>query len=72
MPCGKNLKRMFPQDVTLIPGAKEFIEKARRLGVTVVFISNRMEPFRKSTEIARWQEVGLESGLGDIASPLCT
>ncbi len=38
------------QEVTFIPGAREFITKANDLGVTVVFISNRSETFRKSTE----------------------
>ena len=42
----------YSQDVTLIPGAKQFIEKAESLGVTVVFISNRSELYKKSTESA--------------------
>lgn len=36
-------ERDHPRDVTLIPGAKEFIEKARSLGVTPVYLSNRMQ-----------------------------
>jgi acid phosphatase len=39
----------YPQDVALVPGAKEFIDRAEALGVTVVFISNRSEAYRKST-----------------------
>lgn len=39
----------FPQDVTLIPGAKHFILRAERLGVGVVFISNRSEEYRGVT-----------------------
>ncbi len=34
--------------VGLIPGAREFIREAERLGVTVVYISNRSEKFRKA------------------------
>jgi acid phosphatase len=45
-------ERGYPQDVTLIPGAKAFIDKATSLGVAVVFISNRMETYRTSTEAA--------------------
>ncbi len=33
-------------EVKLVPGAKEFIEQAKQLGVKVVFISNRNERFR--------------------------
>jgi 5'-nucleotidase (lipoprotein e(P4) family) len=42
----------YPQDVTLIPGAKSFINKASGLGVTVLYISNRSELYRKATESA--------------------
>ena len=42
----------YPQDVTLIPGAKQFIEKAESLGVTVIFISNRSKSYIQSTESA--------------------
>ncbi len=42
-------ERNYPQDVTLIPGAKHFIEFAGRLGVTVVFLTNRSEQNRSST-----------------------
>ncbi len=36
--------------VTLIPGAKQFILAARERGVTIVFISNRNERFRSITK----------------------
>jgi len=36
-------------EVTLIPGAKEFILEADKLGVSVVYISNRNERFREQT-----------------------
>lgn len=36
--------------VGLIPGAKDFILEARKLGVTVVYITNRNEKFRDSTK----------------------
>jgi 5'-nucleotidase (lipoprotein e(P4) family) len=38
--------------ITLIPGAKEFVVEARRLGVSVIFVSNRDEEFKKQTEEA--------------------
>ena len=41
-----------PQDVGLIPGAKQFIQKAESLGVTVVFLSNRSKAFQNSTRSA--------------------
>jgi acid phosphatase len=42
----------YPQDVGLVPGAKEFIKTAESLGVAVVFISNRSELSREATERA--------------------
>ena len=42
----------YPQEVGLIPGAKDFIKAAEALKVTVVYISNRSETFRASTEKA--------------------
>jgi acid phosphatase len=39
-------------DLALVPGVKEFLDEAARLGVTVVHISNRSEKFRASTEAA--------------------
>jgi len=38
--------------VGLVPGAKEFILEARKLGVAVVYISNRNEKFREQTKKA--------------------
>jgi 5'-nucleotidase (lipoprotein e(P4) family) len=38
--------------VALIPGAKEFIDKAKNLPVAVIFVSNRDEEFRKETRQA--------------------
>jgi 5'-nucleotidase (lipoprotein e(P4) family) len=38
--------------VGLIPGAKDFIIAARKLGFTVVYITNRNDQFRKGTEKA--------------------
>jgi acid phosphatase len=40
----------YADSVGLIPGAREFILDARKRGVTVVYVSNRGEPFRSSTE----------------------
>jgi len=51
-PLWADYEENYPQDVTLIPGAKRFIEKAESLGVTVVYISNRSELFKKSTQTA--------------------
>lgn len=39
----------FPKDAALVPGAKPFIDWAESQGVTVVYISNRSEPFREET-----------------------
>jgi 5'-nucleotidase (lipoprotein e(P4) family) len=51
----------YPQDVALIPGAKKLIDKAEALGVTVVYISNRVETYRKSTEAAL-RRLGIDVG----------
>src|SRR5262249_10143901 len=51
----------YPQDVTLIPGAKQFIDKAETLGVAMVFISNRSELYTKSTKAAL-QRLGINVG----------
>jgi 5'-nucleotidase (lipoprotein e(P4) family) len=40
----------YTDEVGLIPGAQAFIQRAMLLGVTVVYITNRTEPYRKSTE----------------------
>lgn len=39
----------YPDEVTLVPGAKDFIAKAESNGVTIVYISNRSEANRPST-----------------------
>ena len=36
--------------IALIPGAKEFILEAKRLGVAVIFVSNRDEEFKEQTK----------------------
>lgn len=41
-----------PQDVGLIAGAKDFIEKAERRGVAVIYISNRLAKYKHGTEKA--------------------
>ena len=50
----------YPDDVTLVPGAKEFIAKAERNGVTVVYISNRSETNRPST-ITALRQLGINT-----------
>ena len=47
-----------PQDVTLIPGAKHFIDRAESLGVNVVFISNRSDEYRTLTKRALQRLLG--------------
>ncbi len=42
-------ERDYPEEVTLVPGAKDFIAKAERNGVTIVYISNRSATNRQST-----------------------
>jgi acid phosphatase len=39
----------FPHEVALIPGAKEFITEAEKLGCAVVYLSNRFEKNRAGT-----------------------
>lgn len=39
----------YPEEVRLVPGAKDFIDKAEKDGVVVVYISNRVEKYRDST-----------------------
>jgi 5'-nucleotidase (lipoprotein e(P4) family) len=39
----------YPKEVGLVPGAKGFIERAEGMGVTCVYISNRLEKFQPST-----------------------
>ncbi len=52
-------ERDHPRDVTLIPGAKEFIEKARELGVTPVFLSNRLQVNQAGT-LATLKHLGIK------------
>ncbi len=47
-----------PQDVTLIPGAKHFIDRAESLGASVVFISNRSDQYRTFDEEALQRLLG--------------
>src|SRR5262245_61600801 len=42
----------YPQDVQLVPWALEFIQFAEAQRVTVIFLSNRSEKFKKSTQDA--------------------
>jgi 5'-nucleotidase (lipoprotein e(P4) family) len=55
-----DFEQNYPQDVTLIPGAKHFIDCAENLGVTVVFISNRSELNRQSTKGALQRLLGTD------------
>lgn len=50
----------FPNDVKLIPGAKNFIERAEALGVTVIYLSNRLHKHRETT-IRALTNVGLST-----------
>jgi 5'-nucleotidase (lipoprotein e(P4) family) len=60
-------EEQYPQDVTLIPGAKTFIEHAEEMGVTVIYLSNRVEAYSESTESAL-RSLGLN--MHDISSRL--
>jgi 5'-nucleotidase (lipoprotein e(P4) family) len=51
-------ERDYPSQVALVPGAKEFIRKAEAMGVTAIYISNRLEKHKQST-IAALQRLGL-------------
>ncbi len=44
-----NYEKNFAKDVTLIPGAKEFIDDAYAMGVEVVYVSNRLKINQSST-----------------------
>jgi acid phosphatase len=57
----------YPNEVTLVPGAKDFIAKAESDGVTVVYISNRSETNRQST-IKALERLGINTD--DIAERL--
>jgi acid phosphatase len=50
----------YPKEVGLVPGARAFIERAEKLGVACVYISNRLEKFRPST-IAALAQNGLST-----------
>jgi acid phosphatase len=39
----------YPDEVDVIPGAREFITEAQKKGVIVVYISNRLEKYKTST-----------------------
>lgn len=52
-------ERDYPRDVTLIPGAKEFLARARELGVTPVFLSNRLQANQAST-LAALEHLGIK------------
>lgn len=40
-------ERDFASEVRLIPGAKSFVDRARSMGVAVVFLSNRMAKYKQ-------------------------
>jgi hypothetical protein len=65
VPTWEVWERDFPQEVRLIPGAKPFIEAAEQMGVTVIYISNRVTKHQAST-IAALKNVGLNTE--DIAN----
>lgn len=52
-------ERDHPRDVKLIPGAKEFLEKARALGVTPVLLSNRLQVNQAGT-LAALEHLGIK------------
>ncbi len=49
-------EKNYYDEVMLVPGAKDFIAKATNSGVTVCYISNRLEEYRQSTckALAHW------------------
>jgi acid phosphatase len=52
-------EREHARDVTLIPGAKEFLEKARELGVTPVLLSNRLHE-NQAGSLAALEHLGIK------------
>jgi acid phosphatase len=50
----------YPDEVMLVPGAKDFIAKAESNGVTIVYISNRSETNRPST-IKALEQLGINT-----------
>lgn len=55
----------YPNEVRLVPGAKEFMEKADSMGVVVVLISNRLNKYKSAT-IDALKHLGLNAGDPDI------
>jgi len=53
------------KDVTLVPGALDFIRAAEKMGVTVCFVSNRETPNRKYT-IDTLVRLGVAGNAGDL------
>jgi 5'-nucleotidase (lipoprotein e(P4) family) len=51
----------FPDEVRLVPGAGDFIARAKKAGVAVVYISNRSQKYRPST-VRALVHLGLEEG----------
>lgn len=51
-------EKNYPSEVRAVPGAVEFIQRAEKLGVAVVYISNRNEEFR-AQDIAAIKHLGL-------------
>src|SRR5262249_41623962 len=51
----------YPDDVLLVPGARDFILGAGKAGAAVVYISNRVEKYRPST-VRALIHLGLEEG----------
>lgn len=60
----------YQDQVGLVPGAKEFIQEAGKMGVAAVYISNRNERFRRQTKGALVR-LGLPVG-GDDRLKLAT
>jgi 5'-nucleotidase (lipoprotein e(P4) family) len=57
-----------PDSIRIVPGAKDFIERAESLGITVSYITNREEPLRQVT-IDSLSHGGINvKGLDDPAS----
>ena len=57
-------ERDYPGQVRLVPGAKQFIKKAEDRGVTVIFISNRLEENCGST-VSALAQLGINTkGIG--------
>lgn len=50
-----------PQACRAVPGALDFIQAAQQLGFTVVFISNRTQPFLQAT-VRTLEHLGVRSG----------